>query len=41
MNHEGKKKKNTQASKHALGDNYSLCMNTLIYLGEDFPISKI
>ena len=41
MNHEGKKKKNRQASKHALGDNYSLSMNTLIYLGEDFPISKI
>lgn len=34
------RKKNTQASKHALGDNYSLSMNTLIYPEEDFPISK-
>ena len=36
-----KEKKNTQASKHALGNNYSISMKTLIYLGQDFPISKI
>lgn len=39
---QGRKgKKNTQASKHALGNNYSISMKTLIFLGQDFPISKI